>query len=210
MTHTTFDGPALNDAGQTAFRAYISGVGVDSTNNEGIWSEGSGSLALVARAGGPAPGTPSGISFATFFPFNGALRMNASGQIAFTAFLKGSGVVPFENDIGIWASDPAGAVQLIARTGDMLEVGPGDFRTIEDLSVVENVAGNGDGRPSGFNNRGQLVFWASFSGGGQGIFVSNRAAVPEPAPLALLAVALPVLVGRTPRRSHAISGNQDH
>ena len=53
---TFFRGPVLNDAGQTAFRADITGSGVDSANNRGIWSEGSGSLALVARTGSQAPG----------------------------------------------------------------------------------------------------------------------------------------------------------
>src|SRR5262245_55389056 len=60
-----FRGPVLNDAGQTAFRANLSGSGVDSTNNQGAWSEGSGSLALVARSGNQAPGAAGGVNFAT-------------------------------------------------------------------------------------------------------------------------------------------------
>ena len=55
--------PVLNNAGQTAFYATLTGSGVDSTNDQGIWSEGSGSLALVARSGSQAPGTPSGVNF---------------------------------------------------------------------------------------------------------------------------------------------------
>ena len=54
---------ALNNAGQTAFVAELSGSGVDGYNDDGIWSEGSGSLALVARSGDHAPGTPSGVNF---------------------------------------------------------------------------------------------------------------------------------------------------
>jgi hypothetical protein len=50
-----FRGPVLNDAGQTAFRANLVGSGVDSTNNQGVWSEGSGTIALVARTGSQAP-----------------------------------------------------------------------------------------------------------------------------------------------------------
>jgi hypothetical protein len=33
-----------------------------------------------------------------------------------------------------------------------------------------------DGRPRGFNNVGQLAFWASFTDGTQGVFVSNAVA----------------------------------
>src|SRR5262245_65285225 len=51
-----YGGAVLNDAGQIAFRANLTGSGVDSTNNQGVWSEGSGGLALVARTGSQAPG----------------------------------------------------------------------------------------------------------------------------------------------------------
>ena len=55
--------PSLNAAGQTAFGATLSGSGIGSTNDSGIWSEGSGALALVAREGDPAPGTDGGVMF---------------------------------------------------------------------------------------------------------------------------------------------------
>ena len=66
VNYSGFTFPVLNDAGQTAFNASLSGSGVDSTNEQGIWSEGSGSLALVARNGNQAPGTPSGVNYVGF------------------------------------------------------------------------------------------------------------------------------------------------
>src|SRR5262245_39015460 len=60
-----YGGAVLNDAGQIAFRANVTGSGVDSTNNQGVWSEGSGSLSLVARTGSQAPGAASGVNFKT-------------------------------------------------------------------------------------------------------------------------------------------------
>ena len=54
----------INDDGQTAFRANLAGNGINSTNNQGIWSEGSGSLALVARTGSAAPACPTACNFA--------------------------------------------------------------------------------------------------------------------------------------------------
>jgi hypothetical protein len=38
------------------------------------------------------------------------------------------------------------------------------------------VTGNSDNRRSAFNNLGQLAFWASFTDGSQGVFVSNAVA----------------------------------
>ena len=49
----------LNDAGQTAFYSRLAGSGVDTSNDDGIWSERSGSLALVARSGNQAPARPA-------------------------------------------------------------------------------------------------------------------------------------------------------
>jgi hypothetical protein len=60
--------------GKPAFRADVSEGGAD------IWSEGSGSLTLVARKGRPAPGTPSNFGFASL---NSQLVLNEVGQTAF-------------------------------------------------------------------------------------------------------------------------------
>ncbi len=177
--------PVLNDAGSTAFRAQLTGSGiVGNTNDTGIWSEGSGSLALVARSGSQAPGTPSGENFSGFgvaFGISsnpiGPPVLNDAGQTAFVGYTSHSA--------GIWASDRTGALQLIARYGDPLEVAPGDIRTIGGLDFVSQFLFR-DGQ-SKFNNLGQLVFEAYFTDGSSGIFVSNRvASIPEPSTLLLL------------------------
>ena len=125
--------PVLNNAGKTAFQASLTGTGVVAmTNDAGIWSEGFGSLALVARTGNHAPGTPGGVNFSGFGFAQPAL--NDAGQTAFAASLSGSDV-DSTNDQGIWATDSIGALQLIARTGDPLEVAPGDVRAISRLSI---------------------------------------------------------------------------
>src|SRR5262245_32781629 len=63
--HFVYGTPVLDDAGRVAFRANLTGDGVDSTNNQGVWSEGSGSLSLVGRTGNQAPGAPGGVNFST-------------------------------------------------------------------------------------------------------------------------------------------------
>ncbi len=215
--------PVLNAAGKTAFSAFITGGGVNFTNDEGIWSEGSGNLALIAREGNPAPGTslnfsslgdpvlnaagktafwafltdfsdgiwtetsgglalvaragsqaagtPGGVNYSFFDP----PVMNGAGQIAFRAELTG-GDVDGSNDVGIWATDLDGTLQLVARKGDQLEVAPSVFRTINFLEFFANT-GNEDGHRSGFNDLGQLGFLAHFTDGSSGVFVSDLVAV---------------------------------
>ena len=76
QTFTAFGSPALNDAGQTAFFASTTSAG---GNDQGIFSEGSGTLGLVAFEGGTAPGTGQ-----TFTGFAAPL-LNAAGQTSFRA-----------------------------------------------------------------------------------------------------------------------------
>ena len=107
--------PALNNAGQTAFRAGLTGSGVDSTNDRGIWSEGSGSLALVARSGRPGPRHAQRRELRQLH-FASSPVLNDAGQTAFCADLTGSGV-DSTNDAGIW-SEGSGSLALVARSGD--------------------------------------------------------------------------------------------
>jgi hypothetical protein len=100
--------------------------------------------------------------------------LNDRGQVAVGQHLAGAGV-DSTNDFAIWATDSTGALQLIAREGDQLEVAPGEFRTISGLNRTDHDA-NSNGWPSAFNNLGQLAFWASFTDGSQGVFVSNAVA----------------------------------
>jgi hypothetical protein len=169
----------LNDAGQTSFFASLIGSGVSPGNNQSIWSEGSGTLALVARTGDQAPGVPADVMFVNLL--SNPPTLNAAGQTAFLASVGGSGIDGSNNE-GLWATDRQGALQLIVRDGDQIEVAPSDFRTIQFLGFTAN-SGNGDGRPSGFNDRGQITFVAYFTDGSSGVFVSNLVAVPEPAAL---------------------------
>lgn len=105
--------PSVNDSGATAFRAAVNGTGVTAANDDGVWAEKAGGLTLMARGGGSAPDTAAGVVFESF-P-NTPILINAAGQIAFRAFLTGSGVTT-ANDVGIW-TERGGAVRLVAREG---------------------------------------------------------------------------------------------
>jgi hypothetical protein len=175
VTFLGFGNPKLNDAGKIAFQGELTGNGIDysSTNRTGIWTSVSGSLQLVARAGDPVPGMPG----VYFKDIRDTVALNNAGQIAFAGDVTGTGVDE-SNRWVIWATDVNGGVHAVVRMGDVLEVAPGDFRTISivDFTTI--------GRS--INNRGQLAFWTIFTDGSHGVFVSDLVAVPEPATSALL------------------------
>ena len=149
--------PALNDAGQMAFFGGLVGPGVNITNNEGIWSDVGGSLALVARTGDPAPGTAVGVNFSRI---DGRVVLNSAGQTAFWGRVVGPGVTG-GNDGGIWSEGGGGGLALVAREG---EPAPG-------MPVGVNFAGFDSVVPV-LNGEGQAAFkgWLT----GAGVTASNN------------------------------------
>ena len=174
----------MNNAGRIMFRSVLQVIpgagssGISSDNDTAIWAErASGGLELVAREDDQPPGMPAGVEFATFLD----PAFNVHDQVAFRGIVRGAGITT-ANDNGIWAEDTNGVLRLIVKEGDMLDVddGPGvDLRTVVG-PFTWGATGNGDGRRSGFNDNGQLIFSVSFTDGSTGIFVSNLVSASLP------------------------------
>jgi hypothetical protein len=180
-----FDDPVLNASGRMAFVAGIFPDDDPTTykTDVGIWSDASGPLSLIARDGKPAPGTSDVFELLLPRP-----SINASGRVAFSAYLTTSGGAP--SGAGIWAQDQLGTLTLVARDGDSLEVAPGDFRTVASLSFLGPFgipSGGEDGGQLVFNDDFTLVFQAAFTDGSSGVFMATLTAVPEPASFAICA-----------------------
>lgn len=143
-------------------------------------------LLPIAVQGEPAPGTDGVfVQFDTIAP-----AMNAFGQLAFQAGLdSGNGT-----ESGLWATDRHGQLTLILQEGDLLQIHPGDVREVASIGFTAG-SGGSDGRGVGLNDRGQIAFAASFVDGSQGVFVSNRVAVPEPSSFVAAIIAITTLYG---------------
>jgi hypothetical protein len=144
---------ALNNAGNMAFIATLTGSSVTASNSTGMWSNTGGSLVLIARQGSQAPGTSVGTTFDSMI--NDRPSFNALGQVAFFGKLTSGNGVFAGNDTGLWAQRN-GSLVLIAREGNQE---PG-------LAAGNNF---GDFRPSsldtpGFNASGNVAFSATGSG----------------------------------------------
>jgi MYXO-CTERM domain-containing protein len=163
----------MNGSRQVALRAPTA----ETTPREGLWSEGSGTLELLALDGEEAPGT-GGLLYEEIEGF----AMNDLGQTAFLAELQ---------DLaghGLFLANPGEPPELVVREGGTFEVSPGDVRTVSDLDVVLESADFLRQRVrGGFNDAGELAFGLRFGFGSAGVYVVT---VPEPgaAPQALLAL----------------------
>ncbi|MGE0481823.1 MAG: choice-of-anchor tandem repeat NxxGxxAF-containing protein [Phycisphaerae bacterium] len=187
--------------GRLAFVHTMVGGGVTAFNDEGIWVGDKGGVSLVAREGDPAPGAAPGQVFIRNDAFQFLPVLNEAGQVAFWTRLTGQGITS-ANDFGIWATDPDGALRLIAREGDPLEVAPGDVRIVSSLALAADPS-SGLVLGTSFSGAGDLTFRATFTDGSLGVFVTR---VPEAASAALLAFA--GLTLRCTRRSATVGGQR--
>lgn len=106
-----FGFPTLNKTGQIAFEGVLSGVGVNSTNNRGVFSTTTGTLELIARTGQSAPGIGNNVVLADF---TSSPNLNNAGDTAFNARLSGPGIFGSTNDSGIFA-ESNGFLNLVAQ-----------------------------------------------------------------------------------------------
>jgi hypothetical protein len=159
--------PTIDDAGNVTFVGTATLPGNVYTG--GVFSGPPGAYRLVARSGQQAPGMPPGVTMRV----GSHPVVNSRGQIVFDVWLDGPGIVEDVSNHAIVASDTDGQLHLVARTGDPIELPDGTVRTMHSFwynhatfdGAGSRVQTNGvDGRPSSFNNAGQLVFYAQFTG----------------------------------------------
>lgn len=128
----------LNAAGQLTYVGSLTGAGISSVNDTGIWRNST----LIARAGDAAPGTAVGVSFDSL----GTPSLNAAGQVAFRATLTGTGGVTNSNNKGIWRDGT-----LIARDGD---AAPGTGSGVSFIGILT----------PRINDAGQVLFGSLLTG----------------------------------------------
>ncbi len=140
-----FGNPSINNNGNITFVGFVTGAGVTSANNTGIWSQIDGPLQLTVREGGPAPGAEQGMLFRDFSdPVS-----NNSGDIAFRGFLGNLG----SPDNGIWMQS-GGVINTIAQfQGSTTELEPDLLFGALFFRPVVNVSGD-------------IAFYSSLTGTG--------------------------------------------
>ena len=143
---------------------------VNLINRTGIWANTSGSIALVARVGDPAPdanGTTSANSpvFASLEQF---VLPEQGGAIILATLKSGTpGGVLATNNRGIWAVDTGGVLKQIIRTGSALTAN-GKARIVATLMLFIGPAAS-TGQTRHFNNPGDVIYKVAFTDGSTGI-----------------------------------------
>ena len=165
--------PVFNAAGQTAFWSASS-----TSINGAIFSEGGGTLALIAARDSPTPGIEKD-AFATFGSATPRLRINDAGRIVFAA-------TTVNGNAGIW-SDRGGALELIvSRSTQPPGTPPGTlFDTFSDpvIDHAGRIAFQAKVRGADVTASNAFGIWSEASAlGAPGLRLVARAqdATPEP------------------------------
>ncbi|HEX5011333.1 MAG TPA: choice-of-anchor tandem repeat NxxGxxAF-containing protein, partial [Planctomycetota bacterium] len=130
--------------------------------NVGLWVDAGEGLQLVARQSDEAPGVKGAAFFKAFKQF----VLPDAGGVVFAARLGGASIHAGNND-GVWASDGVGAIELLLRTGDTLDV-DGATKTVASFKVFEAAAGV-TGQSRAFDHAGSVVLLAKCTDGTKAI-----------------------------------------
>jgi hypothetical protein len=187
---SSFGDAAIDNLGRVAFLSEIDDGNPDRRDVDTLFVERKGDTKLVA-----GPDTLPGLATSEVISGFDHLSANASGQLSFSAYFE----VPCEdpedpfvcNDDGgegLWIVGDDLEVLLVARTGSLIKVSPGDSREIYHVGSFIG---------SRLNDQGQVTFWAQFLDGTQGVFRAQ--AVPEPTTGIMLLIGMVTMLtgGRT-------------
>ncbi len=160
------------------------------TNGFGLWLAPTigATPILLMHTGLEAPGAPAGVYFTNTYqlpPFE-EFFMNGRNEVVLQSDLDGPGSdTNLFRNTGIWLAEPDGRVIPVARTGQMMDIGGGTLRELQNVTFGDNppsLGGPADGRARLINNAGQILFWAEwlnppgppdFGSEGQGLFVAQ-------------------------------------
>jgi hypothetical protein len=152
-----FDTPKLANDGRVVFAAQLTGIGIDTTNNDTIWVDESGGKYIIFRDGDPAPGLASEV---VFTQVRDSIS-NETGQVAFKATIAGPGI-DATNSRALF-STAGGALHHVAGMGQSV---PG-VGMLSDTLYLQDIAG------------ASTSFWGTYltDGGGsfgEGIFAEKN------------------------------------
>jgi hypothetical protein len=157
----TLGDPVLNNQGVVAFLGSLAvgKAGVTKDSSTGIWASTSGTLGLVAQAGGLAPlSTGTATTTGTFAAFQQIVLPDNGGPI-FQATL--AGVKP-SLSAGLWSVDGNGLLHLLVQVGDTFEV-HGALKTVSSFSIF-TVAPQVSGQSRSFDAASRnIVYLANFT-----------------------------------------------
>jgi hypothetical protein len=161
----SFLDPVAGGDGKAAFIATLAGATVSKTTNSGVfYFDDAGALKMIARLGDPAPGGGRWASFDSLVLPNGpACSPIFVGKLA----ISPAESVTKTSNLGLWALNGTGAMQLILRTGKTLTV-DGLTKTVKSFTALKANLGSA-GAGTGFDDARHVAALVKFTDGTQAV-----------------------------------------
>lgn len=159
VTFAFFTQGAIHRDGTVAIQGLADEHGSFFSLTEALWWDEPGTLALVAAEGRPAAGL-AGASYGGELTLEG---LSEGGALYFSATLSGAGVTG-ANDRAVFRALPGGAVAVVLREGDSVQVvnlaGATSQRTVNSFVFGP-----------GIETAGRAALYATFTDGGAGVYL---------------------------------------
>ncbi len=157
---------AFNEAGDVAFTGFVEGPGFDLSNRDAAFGPGvSGELTKLMQRGEPVSGLPPGV---TYGQPSGPGLTPLGGIVTEHLLLSGPGV-DASNNRALFYADAFTAPAVVIRTGDAVEIEPGDTRVVESFSA--NLIPNQTVGMAPFDDDGELLVRLIFTDDSNGFFL---------------------------------------
>lgn len=132
--------PLVSNSGHVLFAAEVTGTGVTSTNNRGLWrASPDGSVVLVARLGSGAWAPGTSLTFSSL----ASPMINANGMCAYLGTFAGTGVTTY-NSRSYWCFDGGASQMLVRESENAVGFGSGvGLGTISETEWVRSGLGGG-------------------------------------------------------------------
>lgn len=171
-----FRGVSLNANGEVGYFANVLLPGGDPfvEFEQALYFTRGGVAELIAATNTVTP-DGSGI----FLQLEGeAPALNAAGQLAFSATLID--LTSFEDVASLWLTDEAGQVQLVARSGQTVQLPTGNDRVIGLAGSIGALQATGgqDGTTTALSDDGRLAFIVSFDDGSSAVLATGAPVCP--------------------------------
>ncbi len=158
-------GTPVSGGSLIAFKATITGTGVNTSNNSGLWFAWNGGRANFARTGNAAPNALGSASPQVFAGFS-SIAQPENHTALFIATLRGPGVTT-ANNRALFAFTTEGLVRRLLRTGDKMGT-----LTVKSFSIFTPAA-KSTGVERNYTPKGDLVLTVTFTNGTSSILRIN-------------------------------------
>ncbi|HLP85573.1 MAG TPA: choice-of-anchor tandem repeat NxxGxxAF-containing protein [Phycisphaerales bacterium] len=150
LTHDRISAISSPD-GVVVFSTLVSGAGINSSNDRGLWVHSSAGTRLIVRTGEPAPDAPAGVTVSDLSRF----AVTRDGRVAVVTLLS-------NGQSAVYREDATGQLKKVLMRGDVINVPGQGPRTVTSFEIAGSVVGVPESGQRFMSDDGAIVARVNF------------------------------------------------